>query len=95
MLRVAPRRDTALGQTNPGASLPWAVSMLVIICMALSEEIRMRRQQRAEYESYSSGAPFMLPLPGFLSRAVSAPFGLIRGKERPETRWDPVCTFAI
>jgi protein-S-isoprenylcysteine O-methyltransferase Ste14 len=95
MLRVALRRDTALGQTNPGASLPWAVSTLIIICIALSEEIRMRRQRGAEYEGYSSGAPFLLPLPGFLSRAISAPFRLIRGKDRPETRWDLVWTFAI
>jgi hypothetical protein len=95
MLRVALRRDTLLRQANPGASLPWVISTLIIVCIALSEEIRMRRQQGAEYEGYSREAPFMIPLPGFLSRAISAPFKLIRGKERPETGWDLVWTFAI
>jgi protein-S-isoprenylcysteine O-methyltransferase Ste14 len=95
MLRVALRRDTLLRQANPGASLPWVVSTLIIICIALSEEIRMRRQQGSEYEDYSRGAPFMIPLPRCLSRAISAPFRLICGKARPETGWDLVSTFAI
>jgi protein-S-isoprenylcysteine O-methyltransferase Ste14 len=95
MLRVALRRDTALRQANPGASLPWVVSALIILCIALSEEIRMRRQQGAVYERYSSRAPFLLPLPRLLSRAISAPFRLVRRKQRPETGWDLVWTFAI
>jgi hypothetical protein len=95
MLRVALRRDTLLRQANPGASLPWVVSSLIIVCIALSEEIHMRRQQGEEYEDYSEGAPFLVPLPGFLSRVISAPFRLVRGKQRPETGWDLVWTFAI
>lgn len=95
MLRVALRRDTAMGQANPGASLPWVISTLIIVCVALSEEIRMRRRRGEEYERYSSRAPFMLPLPGFLSRAISAPLRFILGKERPETGWDLVWTFAV
>jgi protein-S-isoprenylcysteine O-methyltransferase Ste14 len=95
MLRVALRRDTALRQANPGASLPWVVSGLIIVCIALSEEMGMRRQHGAVYERYSRRAPFMLPLPGWLSRAISTPFRLVRGKERPETGWDLVWTFAI
>lgn len=95
MLRVALRRDTLVHQANPGASLPWVVSTLIIVCIALSEEIRMRRQRGDEYARYSGRAPFMLPLPGFLERAISAPFRLVRGKEKPETRWDLLWTFAI
>jgi len=95
MLRVALRRDTAMDQANPGASLPWVISTLIIICVALSEETRMRRRRGHEYERYSRRAPFMLPLPGFVSRAISAPLRFILGKERPETGWDVVWTFAI
>ena len=95
MLRVSLRSDTALHGANPGASLPWVISTLIIICIALSEEIRMRRQHGQEYERYSSRAPFMLPLPGFLSRMISAPFRLVLRKGRPETGWDLVWTFAI
>jgi hypothetical protein len=95
MLRVALRRDTLMGKENPGASLPWAISTLIIICVALSEEIRMRHQQGEAYDDYSGGTPFMLPLPAWLSRAIAAPFRVIRGKRRPETGWDLVWTFAI
>ena len=95
MLRVHLRGDTALGSSNPGASLPWVISTLIIVCVALSEEIHMRRQHGAEYESYSNRAPFMLPLPGSLSRAISAPFRLITRKERPETGWDLVWVFGL
>lgn len=95
MLRVALRRDTLMRQANPGASLPWVASTLIIICVALSEEIRMRHQEGEAYEDYSGNAPFMLPLPRFLSRAISGPFRLITGKERPETGWDLVGVFAI
>jgi protein-S-isoprenylcysteine O-methyltransferase Ste14 len=95
MLRVSQRHDTLLQQTNPGASLPWVLSTLIIVCIALSEEIRMRRQHGAEYEAYSSRAPFLLPLPRFLSRAVSAPFRWICRKERPETGWDVALAFVL
>jgi len=95
MLRASLRSDTALYGTNPGASLPWVISTLIIVCIALSEEIRMRWQHGQEYERYSSRAPFMLPLPGFLSRMISAPFRLVLRKDRPETGWDLVWTFAI
>jgi protein-S-isoprenylcysteine O-methyltransferase Ste14 len=95
MLRVSQRQDTLLQQTNPGASLPWVLSTLIIVCIALSEEIRMRRLHGPEYERYSSRAPFMLPLPHFLSRALSAPFRLVLRKKRPETGWDLVAAFVI
>jgi protein-S-isoprenylcysteine O-methyltransferase Ste14 len=95
MLRVSLRDDTALHSNNPGASLPWVLSTLIIVCIALSEEIRMRRQYGLEYERYRRGTPFMLPLPRFLSRMISAPFRLVLRKERPENGWDLVWTFAL
>ena len=95
MLRVSQRQDTLLQGSNPGASLPWVLSTLIIVGIALSEEIRMRRLHGAEYERYSSQAPFMLPLPRFLSRVISAPFRLVLRKDRPETGWDLVLAFAI
>lgn len=95
MLRVSLRDDTALHGANPGASLPWAISALIIVCIALSEEIQMRRQHGAAYEAYSRRAPFMLPLPGFVSRLAAAPFRLVVGKDRPETGRDLVWVFVI
>jgi protein-S-isoprenylcysteine O-methyltransferase Ste14 len=95
MLSVAQRRDTLLQDTNPGASLPWVLSTLIIVCIALSEEVRMRREHGTEYERYASRAPFMLPLPRFLSRLISAPFRLVLKKDWPTTGWDLIWTFAI
>lgn len=95
MLRVSLRTDTPLHGTNPGASLPWVISTLIILCIALSEEMRMRRQRGLEYEGYCRHTPFLLPLPRFLTRAISMPFRLVVKKDRPETRLDLVWTFAI
>ena len=95
MLRVALRRDTALHQANPGASLPWVLSTLIIVCVALSEENRMMSKESEDYERYIRDAPFMLPLPAIVSRVISAPFKLIRGKARPDTGLDLACVFAV
>lgn len=95
MLQVALRHDTALQNSNPGASLPWVISTLIIICVALSEEIYMCGEYEREYETYSKQSPFMLPLPSFLSRAIFAPLKLILRKEKPESRWDLIVTFFI
>ncbi|MEW5873029.1 MAG: DUF1295 domain-containing protein [Chloroflexota bacterium] len=95
MLRVALRQDAALQEINPGASLPWVISTLIILCVALSEEISMRRQYPVDYEQYCKHTPFMLPLPGFLCRMISAPFRLVRKKDQLENRLDLVWVFAI
>jgi protein-S-isoprenylcysteine O-methyltransferase Ste14 len=95
MLRAGLREDTALGQANPGASLPWVISTLIIVCIALAEEVRMRRDHGQDYEAYSQRAPFLLPLPRFVSRAASAPLRLVLGKAWPASNWELVGTFAV
>jgi protein-S-isoprenylcysteine O-methyltransferase Ste14 len=95
MLKVAQRHDTALQENNPGASLSWVISTLIIICVALSEEIRMRQKNSQEYAQYSSQTAFMLPLPGSLSRVISAPIRLVLRKDRIETNPDLLWTFVI
>jgi protein-S-isoprenylcysteine O-methyltransferase Ste14 len=95
MLRASLSRGIALQNTNPGASLPWILSTLIIICIALSEESRMARQHGSEYVNYQASAPFMLPLPGFLSQAIAAPFKLFLKKERPTSGWDLLWIFII
>lgn len=95
MLRASLSRGTPLHNANPGASFPWVLSTLIIVCVALSEEIRMMRQRGEEYEHYRQSAPFMLPLPGFVSRAISAPFRFLLRKEWPDRSQDSVWTFLI
>ena len=95
MLQVALRRDTPLRQNNPGASLPWAISTLIIVCVALSEESQMQRAQGETYDSYRHRAPFMLPLPGFLNTLFAAPLHAVLGKDQPKTGWELLLTFVV
>ncbi|MBN1640125.1 MAG: hypothetical protein JXA09_02725 [Anaerolineae bacterium] len=95
MLRVAIRRDTVLQPVNRGASLPWVISTLIILCIALSEEIRMQREHGDTYQAYSSQTPFMFPLPSALARAIAFPFQRIVGRERPCSGLDLVWVFGI
>lgn len=95
MLRASISRGIPLGQGNPGASFPWVLSTLIIICIALAEELDMKREYGDEYERYQTNAPFMIPLPKFVSQVLAAPFWLVMRKARPENRWDVVWTFFI
>jgi protein-S-isoprenylcysteine O-methyltransferase Ste14 len=95
MLRVGLRRDTAFQAANPGASLLWVISTLIIICVALSEEVQMQRRAGSAYENYRQATPFFIPLPGFLGRTISAPFRWVTGKAWPENGWDLVKTFVV
>lgn len=95
MLRVGLRQDTALGLPNLGASLPWALSTLVIVCVALGEEIHMRRADPQGYGSYRGRASFLLPLPRFLRNWLAAPLRWTLKKDWPESRNDLVWTFLI
>lgn len=95
MLRVSLRHDTMLQAGNPGASLPWVISTLIIISVALHEETRMVQQHGQTYRDYRDRAPFLFPLPGFLSRSISAPIRLVLNKEKPDSRWDFVWTFGL
>jgi hypothetical protein len=84
-----------MGGENPGASLPWLVSSLVIICVALAEEAKMKREMGEEYEVYRSSAPFMLPVPRFVSGVIAAPLRVVLKRDRPETGKDLAVTFLI
>jgi protein-S-isoprenylcysteine O-methyltransferase Ste14 len=70
------------------ASLPWLISTVVIIGVAMLEEINMRRQHGREYEAYRKSAPFLFPVPRFIERAFALPFRILFRKERPERGWE-------
>ena len=65
-------------------SLPWLVSTMVIVGVALVEEITMRRERGDEYEAYAARTPFLFPLPAIVSKAVALPMRLVLRKKRPE-----------
>ncbi|MFC1661843.1 HEAT repeat domain-containing protein [Gemmatimonadota bacterium] len=74
-----PRRSWGIS-----AGFPWLVSTMVIIGVAMLEELKMRRRHGDEYETYRRTAPFLFPLPRFVERLFAAPFRIFFGHERPE-----------
>lgn len=83
------------GGENPGASLPWLISSIIVVCIALTEELKMRKEHGDEYLNYQNTTPFMLPLPRLVKRVVTFPARLCLKKERPESRRDIAIIFLI
>ena len=67
-------------------SLPWLLSTMVIIGVAMLEELRMKRERGEEYESYCRRTPFLFPIPRIVSRIISTPMRFILKKDRPEKK---------
>ncbi len=95
LMLLAIQAPIPLGGENPGASLPWLISSLIIASVALGEEIKMSTERGEEYEAYRNRAPFVLPLPGLISRVVSAPMRAVLRKRYPESGRDLIITFVV
>ncbi len=83
------------GGTNPGASLPWVISSLIVVCIALSEEIKMSKKDTDSYLKYKESAPFLFPLPKFVTSLVTAPFKIMFGKAQPQNKKEIIATFVV
>jgi protein-S-isoprenylcysteine O-methyltransferase Ste14 len=95
LMLLAIQHPVVLGGENPGASLPWLVSSLVIVCVALGEETRMSQERGEEYEAYRARTPFMFPGPRIVSTAVAAPLRVLLKRDRPRNGRELVVTFAL
>jgi protein-S-isoprenylcysteine O-methyltransferase Ste14 len=95
VMLFAAQQPVPMGGSNPGASLPWLLTSLIIVCIALAEENRMRKEDSERYLQYTAGAPFMFPIPKFVSTAITFPMRLVLKKDRPETGKELVATFAV
>lgn len=67
------------------SSLPWLVSTMVIIGVAMVEEIKMVEANGEAYLSFRDCTPFLLPLPSWLSTVIAAPMRLVLRRPWPET----------
>jgi protein-S-isoprenylcysteine O-methyltransferase Ste14 len=76
-----PRRSWGIS-----ASLPWLISTVVIIGVAMMEELNMRKRHGEVYDSYLRSAPFLFPLPAVIGRLFASPFRALFRKERPDRR---------
>jgi len=77
------------------SSLPWLIATVAIVCVALLEEVRLRKRQATAYQQYEERTPFLLPLPRFVSRVIAAPMRLVLRKDRPESGADVLLVFAL
>lgn len=66
------------------SSLPWLISTMVIIGVAMVEEIKMAEASGEAYLSFRDRTPFLLPLPSWLNSFISSPMRLILRRPRPE-----------
>jgi len=64
--------------TTPPA-LIWLTSSMLVIGIALFEELEMRKRYGVGYEEYCKKTPFMVPLPGILTRAIKTPLRFAGG----------------
>ncbi|MBN2071598.1 MAG: HEAT repeat domain-containing protein [Candidatus Krumholzibacteriota bacterium] len=78
-----------------GASLPWLLSTIFIIGVAMAEEIRMARLHGSKYEKYRLSAPFLFPLPLCIRRLFSVPLRLIFKKEFPVRRREVAAVLSL
>lgn len=95
VMLFAAQQPVPMGGSNPGAGLTWLLTSLVIVCMALAEENRMKKEDSERYLQYTASAPFMFPIPKLVSNALSLPVRLLIKKDRPETGKELVATFAV
>ncbi|MCS7364698.1 MAG: hypothetical protein NDF54_04590 [archaeon GB-1867-035] len=83
------------GGYNPGPSLPWIISTLTIIAIALREEASMINKLGEDYLKYRSKTPFLIPLPKAVSNIISWPVKLVIKKSYPENLKEIAFTFII
>jgi len=76
-----------------GSSLPWLIINLVVVCMALWEELEMLESGGEAYRSYRDRTSFMLPLPAFISGLLIAPFRWVSGETFPSSKRHVVVVF--
>lgn len=77
------------------ASLPWLLSAMIIIGVALLEERKMKKQLGNQYEKYSMKTPFLFPLPKFISNVFTIPARLLFKKKIPERKGEIAAVLSI
>lgn len=63
--------------TTPPAII-WLISTVIVIGVAMMEEIEMAKKYGEKYEEYRRKTPFLIPLPKPLAKAVTMPMKLLR-----------------
>jgi protein-S-isoprenylcysteine O-methyltransferase Ste14 len=83
------------GRRYPPVTLPWLISTLIIISVALMEEIDMKKKDGEGYLAYRATVPFLFHLPRRISSVVTTPIRILYKKDLPETGKQVLAAFAI
>lgn len=95
LLLLATFTSAPKGGYVPPPSLPWLVSALTIIGVALHEENTMVKKHGEEYVRYRGNTSFMLPLPKQLSSLITAPTRALLKKNWPENGKEVALTIIV
>ncbi|MBN1163079.1 MAG: HEAT repeat domain-containing protein [Candidatus Krumholzibacteriota bacterium] len=76
-------------------SLPWLLSTIFIVGVAMVEEIKMEHRHGEAYAGYRLSAPFLFPLPRFLRRFFSLPLKLMFKKDLPGRKREVAAVLSI
>lgn len=69
-------------------SLPWLLSTLIIIGIAMIEEIKMSKLYGEKFNEYRKNSYFMIPMPKYFCRVLSAPFKTFFNKPFPTKKME-------
>ena len=95
VLLLAAQTFNPYWEVQPEPTLPWVISALVLVCVALAEENSMLGPGDQEYLAYRERTHFMLPLPRFLSRLCTAPIRAALGRDFPRGERETLYAFGI
>ncbi|MFW9864229.1 MAG: methyltransferase family protein [Candidatus Thorarchaeota archaeon] len=76
-------------------SLPWLLSIMLIIGVALYEESQMIQKNDKQYLAYRTKTPFLIPLPESISNLMVAPIRVVLKKDWPENGREIVITVIL
>ncbi len=79
-------RPVPMGYMGLEFSLPWLISALILIAIALNEEIDMKNRYNENYLDYQAKVPFMVPLPKKIKSILLFPMRKMFKKDLPENR---------
>ena len=76
-------------------TLPWLLATMVIIGVALLEELKLKRTYGKSYALYQKSTPFLFPLPDFVKKIFTFPTRLLFKKAFPGKKREIVAVLCI
>ncbi|MFX1588542.1 MAG: methyltransferase family protein [Promethearchaeota archaeon] len=95
LLTLIPITSYAKGAKFFEYTFVWFLSALIIIGIALYEEIMMDNRFPEKYDEYRKKTPFLIPLPNFIKTIITAPLRLVFKRDLPKNRKEIIFLLAF